>query len=158
MIEKEIVQVEEVILELRLPIQVNNCKVEGRLSQYLLLILTRLIRYLLYAPRYGKIRICQQCLIMKFGLPKGLAFGQKAEISLEGNFKLGNLMILPKKINLLLVIRELIFLILLKFLRTETLVIFSSITSDHFIFNISKPKIHNPRGGGLKEHPFRLGI
>ena len=45
-------------------------------------------------------------------------------------------MILPKKINLLLAIRESIFLILLKFLRTETLDIFSSITLDHFIFNI----------------------
>ena len=73
---------------------------------------------------------------MKFGLPRGLVFGQKAKISLEGIFELGNLMILPKKINLLLAIRESIFLILLKFLRTETLVIFSSITSDHFIFNI----------------------
>ena len=155
---KEVVQVEEVILELRLPILVNNCKVEGRLSQYLLLILTRLICYLLYAPRYGKIRICQQCLIVKFGLPRGLAFGQKAEITLEGNFKLGILMILPKKVNLLLAIRESIFLILLKFLRTETLVIFSSIISDHFIFNISKPKIHNPRGGGLKEQPYKLSI
>ena len=73
---------------------------------------------------------------MKFGLPRGLVFGQKAKISLEGIFELGNLMILPKKINLLLAIRESIFLILLKFLQTETLVIFSSITSDHFIFNI----------------------
>ena len=73
---------------------------------------------------------------MKFGFPKGLVFGQKAEISLEEIFELGNLMLLPKKSNLLLAIRESTFLILLKFLRTEILIIFSSITSDHVIFNI----------------------
>ena len=56
----EVVQVGEVILEFRLPIQVNNYRVEGRLSQYYVLILTRLIRYLIHKPNYGKIHIYLQ--------------------------------------------------------------------------------------------------
>ena len=70
------------------------------------------------------------------GLPTGLGFEQETEISLEGILILGNIIILPRKISLLLAIKESIFLILLRLFRTETFVIFSSITSDHLIFNI----------------------
>ena len=41
------------------------------------------------------ISFSMECLIMKFGLPGGLVFGQKAEISLEGILELGILIILP---------------------------------------------------------------
>jgi len=77
-----------------------------------------------------------ECLIVYFGLPTGLGFEQETEISLEGILDLGSLIILPRKINLLLAIKDSIFLILLKFFRTEILVIFLSITPDHLIFKI----------------------
>ena len=75
-------------------------------------------------------------LIVKFGRRCGLVFEQKVEISHEGILELGNLIILPKMISLPLAIRDLIFLMLLKFFRTETLVIFSSMTSDNLICSI----------------------
>ena len=84
-------------------------------------------------------------------------------------------MIFPKKSNLLLAIRESIFLILLKFSRTEILVIFlplyqttlflkffvdfSCETLPIFLMKLlSMPKIHIIRGEGLREQPCRFSI
>ena len=74
-------------------------------------------------------------------------------------------MIFPKKSNLLLAIRESLFLILffLSFNQTtlflKFFVDFSCETLPIVLAKLwSKPKIHNPRGGGLREHPCRLSI
>ena len=57
---KEVVSVEKVIHEFRLPIQVSNCRVEGRICQYYILILIRLVHYLLYVSKYVKTYFYQQ--------------------------------------------------------------------------------------------------
>ena len=68
-------------------------------------------------------------------------FKEKVETSLEGILKLGKLIILPKTINLLLTLTDSMFLMLLKYFQTETLLIFSSITSYHLIYNILRRRL-----------------
>ena len=57
MIEKGVAREEEVVLGFRLAIQVINLNAKGRLCQYYLLILTKLIRHLLSVPKYGRTRV-----------------------------------------------------------------------------------------------------
>ena len=86
-----------------------------------------------------------ECLVVVFGLPRGLLPWHTADNNLAGTLSLVIRMILPRKVNLLFAISSSTLLILLNLFLTCTLEIFSSLTLSQLIpkiLLIHPPLVH----------------